>query len=240
MSRPEPHLDRIASAPRLLVACDFDGTLAPIVDDPDDAAALPASMAALKRLAAMEGLTVAIVSGRSRVELVDRFDDDFLLVGEHGADRGTTAPPEPESLKRAREMVADAHRSAPGSRVEQKPRSVVFHYRNVDRPAAIVDRLREQASALEGITVMEGKAVLELTTSPVDKGDAVEALRREQKAAAVLFIGDDITDESVFVRLGPGDLGVKVGSADTAAAARVEGPDEVTLLLEALADRRGD
>lgn len=232
------HLDDLASG-SLLVACDFDGTLAPIVDDPDDAAALPASVEALRRLNATANTTVAIISGRRRDQLVNRFGDDFVLVGEHGADPGVPPPSDPPSLTVARQLVDDAHAETPGSRIEHKPRSVAFHYRRVEEPDRLVARIRSEGASLDGITVMEGKSVLELTISAVDKGDAVAELRQIHHPDRVLFLGDDVTDESVFERLGPDDLGVKVGPGKTAAAARVAGPDDVAELLTLLADRRG-
>ncbi len=232
-------LDGISGAATLLVACDFDGTLAPIVDDPDAATALPAAVAALRRLAGMPATTVAIVSGRRRDELVERFGDGLVLIGEHGADAGVGSPPEPEVLTRARGLVEEARAEAPGSRVEHKPRSVVFHFRLVEDPQAVVARLRSRAESLEGITAMEGKSVVELTTSTVDKGDAVDRLRQKTGADAVIFVGDDVTDEAVFSRLDAADLGVKVGPGPTSAAFRVDGPEDVAELLETLADRRG-
>lgn len=233
------HLDDLASAGSLLVACDFDGTLAPIVDDPDAATALPGSVEALRRLKATADTTVAIISGRRRDQLVNRFGDDFVLVGEHGADPGIPPPADPPSLTLARKLVDDAHAETPGSRTEHKPRSVVFHYRRVEEPDQLVARIRSEGERLDGINVMEGKSVLELTTSPVDKGDALDELRQIHHPDRILFLGDDVTDESVFERLGPDDLGIKVGPGRTAAAARVAGPDEVAKLLTLLADRRG-
>lgn len=235
----ERHLADLAAAGSLLVACDFDGTLAPIVDNPDAATALPDSVEALRRLKATDNTAVAIISGRRRDELATRFGDDFVLIGEHGADPGTTPPSDPPSLTLARRKVDAAHAETPGSRAEHKPRSVVFHYRRVDDPDRVVARLRSEGERLDGITVLEGKSVLELTTSPVDKGDALVELRRIHQPDRVLFLGDDVTDESVFERLGPHDLGVKVGSGRTAAVARVTGPEDVAELLRLLADRRG-
>lgn len=234
-------MDSIARVPHLLVACDFDGTLAPIVDDPDDATVLPEALDALHRLARLPQTTVAIVSGRLRRELVERFgEDDFILVGEHGADSGSEAPPEPESLSKAREAAERLHRATPGSRIEHKTRSVVFHYRQVEEdPEPALTELRSVAADLPDLEVMEGKAVLEISVPHDDKGDVILALQDRVGADAILFLGDDVTDETVFPRLGPSDLGVKVGPEDTAATARVADPHEVAEFLAELADRRG-
>lgn len=229
----------VAHAGHLLVACDFDGTLAPIVDDPDQAAALPRSLAALARLAGRTDTTVAIVSGRRRTDLLGRFDADvFILVGEHGADAGTDPPGDSASLRAARRLVDSVVGSTEGSRAEHKLRSVAFHYRTAPDPVPGLDRLRREAAQLDDLTVIEGKRVFELTAADDTKGSAVEHMRQRTGADAVLFVGDDTTDEAVFAMLGPTDLGVKVGAGPTLAPRRVTGPEAVADLLEQLVDVR--
>jgi len=72
----------------------------------------------------------------------------------------------------------------------------------------------------------------------VSKGAAIDTLRGRLGADAVLFVGDDVTDETAFTRLRPGDVGVKVGEGDTAAEYRVGTPEDVTELLETLLTAR--
>ena len=82
--------------------------------------------------------------------------------------------------------------------------------------------------------------MLELAVVQVSKGAAIDTLRERLEADAVLFVGDDVTDETAFVRLRPGDVGIKVGDGETAAGYRVTTPEDVTgVLEELLADRRG-
>lgn len=232
-------IESIAVVDRLLIACDFDGTLAPIVANPDDAAALPASEAALRRLAELPETWVAIVSGRQRHELVDRFGDgDILLVGEHGADWGGPPPDAPPSLVRARERVQAAASATAGSLVEHKGRSVTFHYRRAHHAERAVQDLRIWASTEPELRIIEGKAILELSVATADKGDAVVALRRDLEADAVVFLGDDVTDESVFERLHPSDLGIRIGPGQSVAAARLDSPEDVAGFLIQIADTR--
>jgi trehalose 6-phosphate synthase/phosphatase len=229
----------VASAGRLLVACDFDGVLAPIVDDPDEATATAASMAALQRLAKQPNTMVAIISGRRRSQLLERFPDEgFVLIGEHGADYSTDPTSDRPSLTLARELVDAVVAQTPGSRAEHKARSVVFHYRQAEEPKAALATLRGAGDHLEGITLMEGKKVLELSNSSETKGTAVARLRAELDADAVVFLGDDLTDESVFETLDGDDLGVKIGEGPTVATARVADPEAVAVLLEELAAAR--
>ena len=82
-------IDFLGAVPSLLVASDFDGTLSELVDDILAALPIPRAVDALKRLAGTPGTHVAIISGRRRSDLVERFDDRrFILIGEHGADAG--------------------------------------------------------------------------------------------------------------------------------------------------------
>ena len=126
-------MEELAATKRLLVASDFDGTLAEIIEDPALATPLARSKAALEALAAIEGTTVAVISGRRRA--VERFEDPrFILIGERGADHGDGTGPESPVLAAARQLVDALARATAGSRVEHKTRSVGFHYRLVTHP----------------------------------------------------------------------------------------------------------
>jgi trehalose 6-phosphate phosphatase len=81
---------------------------------------------------------------------------------------------------------------------------------------------------------MEGKAVVEFAVISTDKGEAIDILRERQDATAVVYFGDDVTDEKVFRRLRATDVGVKVGEGDTLAGYRVESPDDIADALEYL------
>ena len=86
-----------------------------------------------------------------------------------------------------------------------------------------------------GVHAMRGKAVVELSVLDVSKGAALAALAAERNLRATFYLGDDVTDETVFTTLRAGsDIGVKVGDGDTAAAHRVPGCTDVPPLLDAL------
>jgi trehalose 6-phosphate phosphatase len=228
-------IELIATAANLLVATDFDGTLAEIVDDPDAAVPLPGIREALERLARLESTTVAVISGRRRSDLTARFDESLLvLIGEHGSDRGEPMPEDSDALRRARDLVSAVAAETPGSRVEQKRRSVGFHYRQVANPEMAIERLRNEAREIDGLRVLEGKRILELSDAVTSKGSAVELLRRETGADKVLFLGDDTTDETVFTSLRPDDLGIHVGNGPTHADATVPDPSAIVEVLERL------
>ncbi len=234
-------IEELAATRRLLVASDFDGTLAEIVEDPDLAVPLARSKAALEALAGLDGTTVAVISGRRRSDLLDRFEHpSFILIGEHGSDFGDGTGPESPVLAQARQLVDDAVRATPGSRVEHKTRSVGFHYRQVEDPEDAVNDLRQRAALIPGLKLVDGKKIIELTDSSVDKGVAMVGLKNEIGADRVLFMGDDVTDETAFAALEPGDLGVHVGLGPSLANVTVPDPSSLADLLETLYTLRAE
>jgi trehalose 6-phosphate phosphatase len=102
----------------------------------------------------------------------------------------------------------------------------------------VLDAVRAGPAAREGIETTPGKAVLDLSVVRMDKGAALDLLRERVAADAVVFAGDDVTDETAFARLRPGDVGVKVGPGDTAAEHRVDAPSDITALLQLLVENR--
>jgi trehalose 6-phosphate phosphatase len=236
-------LEVVAGVPRLLIASDFDGTLAPIVNNPADARPIPAAAAALVALSELPSTPVAVISGRALAVLqeLSSMPPQVHLVGSHGAefDTGFAHPVDEALLARittALESIA-AHRR--GVSVETKLASVALHVRNAD-PADGDEALREARAAAESwnAQLTEGKAVLEFAVISTDKGEAVDILRDRYDASAVVFLGDDVTDEKAFRRLRDVDVGVKVGQGDSLAGYRVDSPDDVTSVLEYLLDLR--
>jgi trehalose-phosphatase len=242
----EAALRRFAGARPRLVVLDFDGTLAPLVDDPSTSRMSPQARTALRSLVATPDVTVALLSGRSMQDLrsVAQPPPGTLLVASHGAEveggeRAVDAPSR-ELLARVHGELEQLATEHPGTRVEVKPTGVVLHTRQARGGTAA----RATSSALKGpgshagVRVLRGKDVVELTVVDADKGKAIDALREQTGAAAVLFAGDDVTDEHGFERLWPanGDIGVKVGEGETAAEFRVGSSEEMAYLLDDLAD----
>lgn len=235
-------VDALAAAPRLLVALDFDGVLAPIVAHPPDAQPLPGSAAAVTALAALPDTVVALVSGRGLADLraVSGLTAPVRFVGSHGGefDDGGALLDDAQRARRDRLATALAGLvdGAEGVTLERKPAGVAVHVRNA--PAAVGEAVLAEVAAgparWDGVVATAGKAVLDLAVVDVSKGAAVDGLRARHRADAVLFAGDDVTDETGFARMRPGDVGVKVGAGPTAAGFRVGSPQEVTLLLERL------
>ncbi|AXH35437.1 trehalose-phosphatase [Humibacter sp. BT305] len=242
-------LERLAATGHLLVALDFDGTLSPIVPRPEDARALPEADEALHALAAAPGTTVVLVSGRSMASLehVSGSPEHVLLVGSHGAevkdDEGVHVELDGdervrrEALHRALESAVADHADV---WVEEKPAGFAVHTRRATDEVADAARASARAAVvgIDGLTEREGKGVLEFAVKATSKGDSVRTLRESTGATAVLFAGDDVTDEDGFAVLGEGDVGLKVGPGETAASYRVDDPAAVASLLTRLAALR--
>jgi trehalose 6-phosphate phosphatase len=224
----------------LLVATDYDGVLSPLVGDPGAAGPAPGAAEALARVAAADGVTVALVSGRGLEDLqaVSGFSGPYRWIGSHGAEFDGPLTGQSAGRRDAlAETLAPLVTAVPGALLEVKPASVAVHVRQVADPAAATALLASADAAVDpSLTKKPGKAVLEVAVTDADKGSAVTRLRGELGAAAVVYLGDDRTDEDVFRRLGPDDAGIKVGEGETAARYRVADPDAVVATLRQLAD----
>jgi trehalose-phosphatase len=238
----------IARVPQLLVACDYDGTLAPTVPDPTQAVPLPEAVAAVRALASLPQTTVAVVSGRALRDLatLSRLPSEVHLVGSHGSefDIGFVQRLAPELVElrtRLQHAVQETVRDRPGVRLEPKPASIAVHVRAADPLVAteVFDALRAGPAGWPEVHVTTGKQVMELLVLPTNKGTAVDALRMQLSASAVLFMGDDVSDEHAFAHLHGPDLGIKIGPGETLAGHRVDEPiDAVRVLAHLLETRR--
>jgi trehalose 6-phosphate phosphatase len=225
----------------LLAAFDVAGALAPIVAHAADAALLPGLLDALGDLSART--PVGIVSGRN-VENLARFGfpEALFVAGSHGAERrGRPFAPlsdaEASRLARLRTLADRAARDAgPGAWVETKPTALAVHVREADPATAVsaLATLETAAAAVPGAQVKRGHRVVELAARPASKAVAIAEMRTEAGAAAVSFVGDDITDEDVFAALGPSDLGVRVGEGKTSAKRRLRDPATVLTFVRRL------
>ncbi|MFF1253676.1 trehalose-phosphatase [Pseudarthrobacter sp. NPDC058329] len=243
-------LRRIAATDHLLVAMDFDGTMAPIVGHADDARPLPRAATAFAGLAALPRTTTALISGRALASLraVASPPVDTLLIGSHGAEAwlgpgstGLTLDQDQKVLlAEVRTILAEIAAEAPGTMLEDKPAGVVLHTRLAEDDVAqdAVSAARSLLQDRKGVFLKDGKRVLETSVVNASKGEGVTFLRQVTGATALLFAGDDTTDEDALARLGPGDVGVKVGLDFTQAQYRVEAPVHVAELLEVLLHER--
>ncbi len=207
----EAILDRPADT---LVAVDFDGTLAPITDDPDQAYADPAAVAALGRLGPLVGRIVVITGRPARTAVrLGRFAEapglgGLVVLGQYGIERwdaGTDEyqlPPEPEGMRAVRDELPGllGRLGLQRARVENKGRAIGVHTRELRDPEAY-RRLRGPLGELarrHGLHVEPGKSVLEIRAPGFDKGDALRVIVAETGARQVVFAGDDLGDLPAF------------------------------------------
>ena len=206
-------LARLAAEPRrAAILLDVDGTLAPIVERPEDARVPDETRQELGRLASRYAL-VACVSGRPGDEVTHLGDvPGVAVVGEHGLE---LAPEAAQWADRVAVFAAGVDWPA-----ERKPLSVSFHFRRADDQEAARAYLTrvEAAARAEGLVPRWGRMVLEVRP-PVEahKGTAVAALVRRANVARALYAGDDTTDVDAFAGLDGLELGVRV-AVDSAEA----------------------
>ena len=202
-----------------VIALDFDGVLAPIVADPEQARPHPGAVAALARLAPLVG-AVVVVTGRA-ADTVVRLGgfahvaglEHLVVLGHYGAERWEAASGElraPEvdpgvAAVRAELPPLLERLGAPeGTWVEDKGRSVAVHTRRTADPDGTLERLREplgRLAAAHALTVEPGRMVVELRPPGIDKGAALTAFLSERRAGAVLYAGDDLGDLAAYAAL---------------------------------------
>jgi len=239
-------LTTLSRTPLLLVACDYDGTLAEIVDDPARAFPNAAALKGLQEIREVPWTSTAAVSGRSVADLaifLAEVRPDYT-VGSHGAEwqhAGVTlSTDERDRLLQVTGRIAAIVERWPGLRYELKPAGVALHVRTADPAVAThaVESAIERCASIPGVYVRHGSQVIEFMVVVANKGDAVSRARHAAGATGVLFIGDDLTDEDVFKGLTAEDLGIKVGAGDTAARHRVSGIPDVAEILQLVASLR--
>lgn len=271
MSLPQPRttggvraLEAIIRSPGdTVVGLDFDGTLAPIVDDPEHAYADRAAVAALGRLAERVRAVVVITGRpvRTAVRLGD-FESvpglgTMVVLGQYGVERWNAAgndyvvPPEPpEIVAVAQELPSVLSELGLQARIEHKGRAVGVHTRTLPDPEAAFAKLADPLGALAGsygLRIEPGKQVWEIRAPGVDKGMALRSFVDEVGARQVIFAGDDLGDLPAFDAVrqlreeGVEGLLVCSASYEEDALAQIadvilEGPTGVAGWLTALAD----
>lgn len=225
---------------RLLVAVDFDGTLAPIVADPSTSAPVPGVVETMAELA-RAGAQLAVLTGREAVTVVRLGGLDavpgIVVAGVYGAQwwRDATVQAAPDSpgmdaVRAALPAVLRAHASDPAVWIEDKGVSLVVHTRSAADPEGARSALRAPVTALaaeHGVEAHGGRHVLEVRLPGLDKGGALQRLLDETGRSAVLVGGDDIGDLPAF------DLVGRLRAAGRAAVSVAVVSDEVPELAAA-------
>ena len=240
----------------LAIFLDYDGTLTPIVDRPQDAILSDEMRATVRALA--QRTPVTLVSGRERSEVANLVGlEDLGTVGSHGFDlrgpagsalRHEVATDSLPLLDVAEKNLRAMFAGLDGVQIERKRFGIAVHYRLATPTNArtVRDGVTAMADATEGLRLCEGKMVVELRPDvDWDKGKAVvyllEKLGWERRQP--IHIGDDLTDETVFQALKERGIGIYVGKdgaedRETSADFRLQDPEEVGMLLRRIAQSR--
>lgn len=207
---------------KVLLAFDFDGTLAPIVRVPGDAALRSATRRLLRELCAR--YPCAVISGRSRDDLRSRLDGVPVpyLVGNHGIEPSQDLLRFEIATAALRERVSATLGDEPGVEIEDKRYSLAIHYRRARSKSSARAAIARSVATLGGsVRNIGGKFVVNvLPEGAPHKGIALEALRDRHGADTAIYVGDDATDEDVFALDRPGRLlCVRVGRSSRSHAA---------------------
>ena len=241
-------LEAFRASGRRALLLDYDGTLMPFSNDPGRVTPDGRLLELLASLASAEGTDIVVVSGRDRDTL-----ESWLgalpvdLVAEHGVwlrckQGGTWMLEEPLSddwKDGVRGVLGDFVDRTPGSFLEEKDYSLVWHYRTCSQELA-ERRLIEIRNALgdgladQGLSLLDGNKVLEVKPRGVDKGHAAHRWFRDPSYGFLLAAGDDRTDEDVFEAAPDGTWTIKVGGGPTHARYTLKDSGEMRGLLEAL------
>jgi trehalose 6-phosphate synthase/phosphatase len=238
--------DALARGKQVTLFLDYDGTLREIEREPRAARPSAEIREVLQRLSARKNVDLTLISGRSREDLNAWFPDErFAIIAEHGAIVRRAGAREWEQWDRdvsyawkdeIRELLRLYEQSTPGSRVEEKRTSLVWHYRNTDPEFGSwkANQLTHELGVMmanKPVKVRQGRKIVEVTAAGISKGAAVRRLLQEKRPDLVLCAGDDQTDESMLEMEGDNLISIKVGPEPSRARFRVRDPAELRKLL---------
>jgi len=238
-----------AGAGQRLLLLDYDGTLVRFREDPGMAAPDRGLAALLARLGGDPRSRVVIVSGRDRATLdrwlgglpVDMVAEHGVWTRERGGEWRTPGPLRTDWMGEIRPIMEHFADRTPGAFVEEKERSLVWHFRRSDPALALLrasemkDAVRRLAGSL-GLDVVDGNRVVEIKTAGITKGRAATGwIEGGAPWDFILAAGDDATDEDLFAALPAQAWTIKVGMSPSRARVNVESCRELRALLGRLA-----
>jgi trehalose 6-phosphate synthase/phosphatase len=237
---------RVAEASRIACFLDYDGTLKEIQDDADTAWPTPPIRSILDILAEAPNIDTFVISGRKPQDLDDWLGEyPLTLIAEHGfsyrlkghkhwlpLDAHADLSWKPQVVDVLGKFVG----STPGSFVEEKASSVVWHYRRADpefghvKAQQLIGLLHDMLSNVP-VTVHHGKKIVEVSSLQVNKGAALSYFTQNRRYDLIVCAGDDQTDESMFRLEDERLIKIKVGKGETLADIRVGSPEDFRKLL---------
>ncbi len=222
---------------RVLLAFDYDGTLAPIVPDPASATMRPATRALLRQVAAR--CPCVVISGRARADVLRRLRGvgAVEVIGNHGIEPWQSTSKRLHEVRQWQSALTGQLRHLPGVSLEDKAYSVAVHYRHSREKKKARATIQRVAARLGDVRLIRGKLVVNVLPSDAPhKGMALEKARARFGCDTALYVGDDVTDEDVFALDQPGRLlTIRVGASRRSQAAYyIRSQAEIDRLLRAL------
>lgn len=234
------------SVEKRMIFLDYDGTLVGYNEKPELATPDESLMQLLKKLIEFPQTEVAIVSGRDQKFLDQWFGHlPITLVAEHGyvvKHKNQKWLVKETQLKNWKEdlipVIENFTDRTPGTFIEEKKNSLVWHYRKTD-PELAAERTVELKTVLSSLItdelhLMDGDKVIEVVSGRYNKGTAVSEILGDKAADFIICFGDDVTDEFMFNDLPSHAVNVKVGKKNTLANYYIDKPHDVVSLLNAL------
>ena len=239
----------------LSIFLDYDGTLSPIVERPEDAVLAPAMKDVLEKVAARH--RTAVISGRGLADLLDRVAvDNIFYAGSHGFElrypNGETTSNEAaaKAAERLQDLVKEFETrlaGVAGSQLELKRFGLAVHYRRVadDAVPGVIETVETVRALFPELALKTGKKVYEFVPAlDWNKGKAIDWIMGTadlgRGTTYPIFVGDDVTDEDAFREIHDWGLGVAVGDdgpSPTFATYKVESVEAAGRFLAAVAER---
>lgn len=240
-------IDAFKSADMRLILSDYDGTLVPFKDKPELAKPDERLKDLLKRITCGPKNDLVLISGRNKDTLQEWFGDCRMdLVAEHGGWIKKNAE-EWEKQKclnnswmaKIRPVLDIYVDNVPGSFVEAKEFSLVWHFRVADPKIAslkakeLMDDLLNFTAGMD-VQILPGNKIIEVRNAGINKGEAIRSWLEEEKYDFILALGDDLTDEDLFRALPKYAYSLKVGLNQSLARFNIPDHTNVLDLLEAM------
>lgn len=235
-------------AARCVFFLDYDGTLVDFKDRPEEAVPDDEILKLVQQLAREDKNEVVLISGRDRNTLEQWWQEaPITLIAEHGLCLRTKDgswssfdPPEIQQIKQFKPYFKEAVTLYPGSLLEEKPSSLVWHYRQLPEEAGEAAAKRFEAGLQawgipQGVEVMKGHKMIEILSAKHNKGKTAGRYLQNLKEPCLVFaIGDDVTDEAMFNELPAESITIKVGATETRARYYLDTVAEVRNFLKAI------
>jgi trehalose 6-phosphate phosphatase len=241
-SRPNHHLLAMFARSNVLLAFDYDGTLAPLVDAPARATMRASTRRLLRRVSTL--YPCVVITGRAKADALGRLGNIEVcrVVGNHGAEPSPHRSPVRRRVQQWLPLLKARLSRRQGVVIEDKGFSVAVHYRQARQRHSTRRAVLAAARTLTDVRLVGGKLVVNLLVPDAPhKGLALERERSHFACDTVIYVGDDETDEDVFQIDRPGQLlSIRVGRKRASAAPYyIRNQGEIDRLLDTLVAVRG-